>query len=225
MKKTEEGSPRKGGPEQDEVGISGRRASEPGHRPLHHQEPIPTAAFKKEHATEVLDAQTRGEPAFARAQGVGGRGRVHPKASREGIDTKDVDLGEGAPRGQGFPPEPHPNARSGRPAAQGDGLRRQGPPPAQIGEDRAGTEASSRDPVDCKEPPLRRRPRPPRYPRSHGKPPTSTRRRRPPPRPRHRSEPPPRERHSPPSEEEAPNPRRHGHQGHAPAPSAPLVAA
>ena len=52
MKKTEEGSPRKGEPKQDEVGISGRRASEPGHRPLHHQELLATAT-KKEHATEV----------------------------------------------------------------------------------------------------------------------------------------------------------------------------
>ena len=61
MKKTEEGSPRKGEPEQDEVGISGRRASELGHRPLHHQEPIPTAAFKKEHATEVPSTPRPGE--------------------------------------------------------------------------------------------------------------------------------------------------------------------
>ena len=34
MKKTEEGSPRKGEPEQDEEGISGHRDSELGHRPL-----------------------------------------------------------------------------------------------------------------------------------------------------------------------------------------------
>ena len=51
----------------------------------------------------AVDAQTRGTKAFAIARGGGGRERIHPKASRKGIDAKGVDFGEAAGPARGFP--------------------------------------------------------------------------------------------------------------------------
>ena len=77
----------------------------------------------------VVDAQIRGVPTFAGAQGGGEWERSHPKASKKGIGAKGIDFGGAAAPARGFPrilaqtPDPASNHQETPTVAAGDQRR------------------------------------------------------------------------------------------------------